>query len=782
MDENTLDLLEYENLLKCLAGFARSEPGMERCMFLRPDLDRESITLNWRLIDEARELLGLEGPPPLDDLVDIEQILDRLEVEGFILKSGDLMMVLKVARASRLMKGFVRAQAERCPLLLAIAESLPLFNDLEHELEKSIGPEGEILDAASAELARVRRELGGMRGIIQKKMTGLMRIDTTQAALQDDIITRRAGRYVIPVQASLRSRVPGLVHDYSKSGQTAFVEPLEMVEDNNRLNLLRRKEKKEIERVLARLSALAAAAMDDLSDAADDLADLDVIFAQGALSLRQKARAPFYEENCGVDLLKAYHPLLQLRAEADKAAKTVPLDLKLDPENRLLVISGINAGGKTVALKTLGLLILMARTGLHLPVAEGSRLDHFENVMASIGDEQDIQSDLSTFSGHIRRISQVLENSTESSLVLLDELGTGTDPAEGAALALAVLDELRLRKAYVVTATHYHLLKAWAHLTEGAENAAVRTDVKGKPVFGLDYGTPGYSSGLAMARDLGLHTDIVAKAETYMDEGQKKTMGLIRQLEEERAVLTETRNSCEALEEELSAALARAAEENENRARSYNEKVKSLGLRVDQAIRDAEKSFSIIEDRMKKREKSRAHYVREFGEAKKDLRQTLPKPVRGKKPLQCVEPGDPVMVESLGRRGKVVSFNPVKKSVEVDIDGLKVKTGLDDLTRPTGHEPKKKKISISWSPAGPLPREINLLGQTVDEALSEVEKTLDEALVGGVKQFSIIHGIGTGKLRQAVRSYLQGDERVKEFHRGAHNAGGEGVTTVELNE
>ena len=458
MDERTLILLEYERLLDYLAQEAVSEPGTVRCLGLRPDLDADQARANWLLVDEALGILNLEGAPPLEGITDISHILDRLEVEGSLLRPLELLAVLRVARASRRVRKFILAQTVL--KLHEAAETLPVMRDLESILERSIGPDGEILDTASTELARVRRELSGLRGAIQSRLTGLMRTKEIQDAVRDQIITRRAGRYVIPVRSSVRKQIPALVHDYSASGATAFVEPLEMVEDNNRLNYLRRQEKREVEKVLQRLSVLAGQASTKLATALDLLVQLDLLFAQASLSRRLKARAPIFDPQGGIDLREARHPLLLAR-ESETDGKTVAIDVKLRPDSRVLVISGINAGGKTVAMKTLGLLALMAQTGLHLPVGEGSRFRFFDQILAVIGDEQDITSDLSTFSGHVRRLGWVLSEATQDSLVLLDELGTGTDPAEGAALALAVLDELKTRKAWVLTATHYHLLKTW---------------------------------------------------------------------------------------------------------------------------------------------------------------------------------------------------------------------------------------------------------------------------------------------------------------------------------
>ena len=781
MDDHTLNLLEYDRLLGLLADCARSEPGKRLCLDLRPELDPEAIVLSWKRIEEAKEILNTEGRPPLEDVFDLSVILERLEITDFTLGSTDLLLIARVARTSRLVKRFLTALLDKAENLNDIAAALPVLKELEQEIGKSIGPEGEILDTASPELAKIRREHSALRGTIQTKMAGLMRMDQTREAIQDDIITQRAGRYVIPVQVSLRKNVPGLVHDYSKSGSTAFVEPIEMVEDNNRLNYLRNREQHEIERILSRLSYLAAKENEQLDVAVTTLAWIDLVFAQAILSRKQKALSPFLEPDGNFDLRQARHPLLLFKSEND-GRKVIPVDLTLDSAKRLLVISGINAGGKTVALKTAGLLSLMILSGLQVPVAEGSTARCFDRVLASMGDEQNLQSDLSTFSGHIRRLSWIMDRATRSSLVLLDELGTGTDPIEGAALALAVLERFRTVPSWVMTATHYHLLKTWAYLTDSVENAAVKTDETGKPTYGLSYGSPGFSAGLAMARDMGMELDVVAQAESYLDEGQKKTLEMMQKLEQERALLTRTREELEYRESELSMAALRVKREEKKMVEAMNSEILDLRRKVDRALAKAEQDFGELKKEMKKRSQAPIRPGGDFSRLKRELRQSVPSPVINRQtPLKNVNAGDRVRVISLNREGKVIAVLPDRKKAEVDIGGMKVRTQWEDLSRSTDTMPKSDNVVATWVNVAPAGNELNILGLTVDEALPQVDKSLDQAYASGMKQFTIIHGLGTGRLRKAIRSFLVGDRRVKHFQRGEARTGGEGVTMVELN-
>ena len=781
MDEQTLDILEFDRLVDVLVERAQSEPGAAFLEKVRPDLTPKQIRERWRFIDEARDALVLEGPLPLENLVDVAPLLDRIRTEGAVLRPSELVLMHRVILTSRLCRNFLAGLEENAPALHELRRNLFAFQELEQTLQRSVAADGEILDTASAELKRIRRETVGLRGSIHNRLTDLLRSPESRNAVQDDIITQRSGRYVIPVKASLRRDVPGLVHDFSSSGATAYLEPMECVEDNNRLNLMRRREKQEIERILARLTAMCAERRKDIQLATEMLAWLDGIFAMAALGRAQNAVTPQLVENGDLELVDARHPLLLARPEVGD--RTVPINLKLTNNNRVLVISGINAGGKTVALKTLGLIVLMARCGLHLPVGKNSVLPHFDQVLAVMGDDQSLYSDLSTFSGHISRLSHILDVTSDRSLVLLDELGKGTDPVEGAALALAVLEELRVRRAWVMTATHYHLLKTWAHVTENAGNAAVRTDREGKPVYGMDYGLPGVSAGLSMAKDMGLDPAIVSQAESYLDEGQQKTVDLMRQLERERAQLAESRATYESMEEELAAAVSRFARLDAQRREKQHQELKALRKRVNEAISRADLDFKDIRRSLKRDRPREADIVGRFRRATTELKRAAPAPPPPvMRPLEQVRPGDRVYVGSLGKVGRVAVVYEGRKKAVVDLEGMTVQAGFADLGRPDpGQQPRQ-----SFRPTLPVfsaaPREVNLLGMTVDEALVVVDKTLDQAHLGGVKTFSIIHGIGTGRLRQAVRGFLHDDFRVESFQRGERQTGGEGVTMVELKE
>ncbi|MDR3037691.1 MAG: Smr/MutS family protein, partial [Candidatus Adiutrix sp.] len=667
--------------------------------------------------------------------------------------------------------------------LFALAAGLTPCPDLVEAIERTIGPDGEILDTASSELARLRLEAAATRQGLTSKLTDLIHSDSFRHLVRDELVTTRSDRFVVPVRASAAGRKRGLVHDWSKTGATAFLEPLEVVEDNNKLGFLKRREKAEIERLLRRLSEQCRAVAPDLLASGHLLTRLDLILAQARLARLWSATVPEYRPGGGFHLRSARHPLL-MRRLAERGGRMTPLELTLDPERPLVIISGLNTGGKTVTMKTLGLNLLLAKTGLHLPVAEGSRLDLPDRLLAVMGDEQDLASDLSTFSGHVRSLRRVLAEAGPGRLVLLDEVGSGTDPAEGAALGLAVLERLRLSGALVLAATHYQLIKTWAALTPGVVSAAVNATEAGRPLYGLTYGAPGFSGGLKMARRLGLPADLVDRAESYLDDGQRQALDLLAKLDEERAALVQTR---EALAEQR-LALARA--EAELRAQKSREAVEFQrraavqNQAVNEALTGVRREFEELKAEMKAAAGGgpQARFSERKADLEKRLRAARPQAEPAEKPLTEVREGDRVRVGSLSRAAVVRAVNPERGEAWVEAGGLNVKARLTDLFPPDAAEAEKKNrpVNITVTPAAGRGLELNLLGRTVDEALGEVEKELDRAALAGRKTLYIVHGFGTGRLRQGIRHYLERHPRVTKFDRAPQGAGGDGVTVVTI--
>lgn len=787
MDEHSQKILEYRSLTEMLAGHAQSAPGVRVCLGLKPDLSPTQAQDSWLLVEEAKELIGQAGRCALEGLPEASDTLERLDTEGLTLSPVELLLIAQTAQTAYSAARYFRANAEIAPRLAGFAAKLPDLGELGRALELCLGPEGEIIDTASPALGRLRREMTSLRAGLRQKLESMIRDEELRPALQEDFITQRGDRYVIPVKTSHGHRVPGLVHDSSKSGATLYVEPLEVLKENNRLNLLRGEIKREEERILARLSLLAASHKDNISTVLSLLAWLDSVFAKASLAMKLKARAPMFDKTGGLKLKQARHPFLVAKERAG-ILKTVPIDIKLTPDERVLIISGVNAGGKTASLKTAGLLMLMAQAGLQIPVAEGSSIPFFTDILALVGDEQDLKSELSTFSGHVKRLAAILEKAEEGCLVLLDELGTGTDPAEGAALAIAILDELKSRQAWVMTATHYHLLKAYAYQTPGVVNAAVETDTEGRPVYGISYGAPGFSGGLSMAAKMGLAPQLVQKAVALLDDGQKKSRELMEGLEAERAELARLRAAQEGLNKALEEDRRRLSQKELENENQRQKEVVSLKKDAAQVIETAQKAFDqAIKKALDGDKKEAGRAIHDFHNAKQGLRKalnTIPQP----RPLLQAENlavGSPVMVRSLKARGHVFRLWEDLGRVEVEIGGLKIKTVLSDLARPSTttapeEQPNKRPFHFIRQETGPASKEINLIGLSVDEALPEVDKLIDRAVTGGLKSVAIIHGKGTGRLREAVRTFVETDSRVKKFASGGNHGGGEGVTEVEL--
>ena len=788
MDQNTLTLLEYDAALEWLAEETHSEAGRLAALSLRPDLSAEEIRRSWSLIAEGREVLNQGDSLDLSEHIDLSEVLEPLKVEGSMLGVEELRAVGYEARCAKSAQTFFAALWESAPQLGEMAARLTALPDLIEAIERTIGPDGDILDSASSELARLRLEQAATRQGISGKLSGLMQSDSFRHIVQDELITTRSDRYVVPVRAGAAGARRGLVHDWSKTGATAFLEPLEVVEDNNKLSLLKRKEKAEIERILRRLSDECRSAAPELLASGSILTALDLILAQARLARAWSALAPEYQPGRGFELQSARHPLLMRRLK-DQGGRMTPLDLSLNPEEPLLIVSGLNTGGKTVAMKTLGLNLLLAKAGLHLPVGEGSRLDFPQDVLAVMGDEQDLSSDLSTFSGHVRSLNKVLNQARPGLLILLDEIGSGTDPAEGAALGLAVLEELRGSGAMVMAATHYQLIKTWAALTPDVVSAAVNASDSGQPLYGLSYGSPGFSGGLKMARRLGLPEELVDRAESYLDEGQRRAMDLLARLDDERGRLV---NEREALAEErlaLARAEAEARDEARRQAAEWERKAQSQNRAISETLEQSRREFEELKREMREA-LSRADGSKQisFSERKakldKRLRGVRPQAENSQNPLNEVHEGDRVMVGKLGREAVVRSVNAERGEAWVDAGGLNVKVALSDLSGPpqaeAGAKQRRQTVNVTVSPAESRGLELNLLGKTVDDALDEVEKEMDRAVLSGRKTLYIVHGYGTGRLRQGIRQYLSKHPRVKHFERAAQNAGGDGVTVVSL--
>ncbi|RKO67618.1 endonuclease MutS2 [Desulfofundulus salinus] len=784
MDERTLKRLEYDKVLEHLARYTFSPLGRERVFSLRPVTDRQAIHTWLAQTTQARELLRLEPGAELSGWHDIRQYLQRV-VRGAVLEPQELFETGQTLGVCRRIRKFFAERPGRYPLLEEIALTIGNFTELEKKIIRAIIPGGEIADDASAALSTIRRRLQRAQQQVKEQLESIVRSPAYQKYLQDPIVTIREGRYVVPVKQEYRAQVPGIVHDQSASGATLFIEPMAVVESNNEVRRLQVAEKQEIARILGELSGAVAARGEELTLSLEALGQLDFIMARARYSEHLDAVEPRLLPVPRLNLRQARHPLL--------SGNVVPISIHLGYGFDTLVITGPNTGGKTVTLKTVGLLVLMAQSGLHIPAGEGSEIGVFEEVFADIGDEQSIEQSLSTFSSHLTNIVQILNQAGPGSLVLLDELGAGTDPAEGAALAQAILERLHEMGARTVATTHYSELKNFACARERVENASVEFDaVTLKPTYRLLIGRPGSSNAFEIALRLGLAPDLVERARSFMTAEQVQVADLMQQLERARQQAereleearrmrqeaAELKERYQALRDELvdrrESILARAREE----ARQL---VKRAKQESEEAIRELR--ARLADEAARVREEA----IREAREKLAGMQERLqagaprPKPEPGVIPAS-VSVGQAVFLPRFNQRGTVVALLD-GGDVQVQVGMIKINVPLAELRLPEEDQASRGEVrvaSLLEDKTRSISTRLDLRGLRAEEALQEVEKYLDDATLAGLSRVYLVHGKGTGALRAAIQQQLKTDRRVKSFRLGEHGEGGTGVTVVEL--
>ncbi len=784
MEEKTLKRLEYHKILERLAGCAGSSLGRELALELRPT-DNIGLIGRWQSeTTEGRELMRLDPAAEIGGWCDVRE-QSRQARRGMVLEPEDLLAVGRTLSAARRIKKFFLERAERYPLLSEVSGGLGSFGDLEGRINNSILPGGEVADGASPALGRIRRQLLNSQAQVKARLEGFIRSAAYQKYLQDPIVTIRENRYVIPVKQEYRAHVPGIVHDQSSSGATLFVEPMAVVEANNEVRRLQAAEKQEIMKILEDLSAAVAAVSESLSTTLDALGRLDLVMAKSRYSLELDAWEPAIKPAPQLDIKRGRHPLLE--------GRVVPVDINLGREYDTLVITGPNTGGKTVTLKTVGLLVIMAQSGLHIPAGEGSALGVFKRVFADIGDEQSIEQSLSTFSSHMTNIVDILGKAGPDSLVLLDELGAGTDPAEGSALAQAILESLRSSGARTVATTHYSELKNFAYANSRVENASVEFDaVTLRPTYRLLLGLPGRSNAFEIAVRLGLAPALVERARQFMSADQVRAAELMgeleragqqaqrdreeaaRLLEEARRMQDRYRRLERDAEEKREVLLAKAREEAGALLRSVRreagEMIRNLRERLSsETARDREAGIRETRERLAEMEEKTAIGLRCAG------------PAPGEAPRE-VRPGDEVFIPRFGRNGFIVG-SPGGGQVQVQVGVVKVTVPVSDLRSPGHSESAGGGVQVAGimaAKAREISTRLDLRGMTAEEAFAELEKYMDDASLAGLPRVYIVHGKGTGALRAAVQSRLKSHRRVKSFRLGEAGEGGSGCTVVEL--
>ena len=783
--EKSLHILELPAVLTLLAGEAVSQGAKEKALALRPTDSAYEAESLLRETSDAKGLIAYKGTPPISAFKNVAPSLGRAKLGG-VLNPRELLDIATLLRCSRLVSAY-GGEAEKTSLH-GLFGSLRGDKYLEDRISTSIVSEEEIADAASADLADIRRHIRAANAKVRDILQRMISSSVTQKLLQEPIITQRSGRYVLPVKAEHRGAVPGLTHDVSSSGATLFIEPMQVVQANNEIRELEAKEKNEIERILTELSLLAAESSEDIVYNFDLLTALDLIFAKAKLSYRLRGEEPEIARDGQVVLRKARHPLLDQKT-------AVPIDIAIGAGCDTLVITGPNTGGKTVSIKTLGLLSAMAQCGLHIPADPGSRVTVFREILADIGDEQSIEQSLSTFSSHMTNIVGILDLCGDSSLILLDELCAGTDPAEGAALAISIIENARAKGARVATTTHYSELKVYATTTDGVQNASCEFDVETlRPTYRLIMGIPGKSNAFEISRRLGLGDEIIADARTRLDSDSLDFEDMLAAVQKERARLEKELNEASKARMKAQAEAAEAAELRKKAQEERDRAGAAAKREAERILRDArqlsDQVFNELSDIRK--QSAKAENAQQLNEAKAALRRRIneAEDALGAKREEAAPPpssrpvkaGDVVEILKLGTRAEVISVSPDRQlTLQAGIMKITVREDEVRLLEGVKSETQKQMARVEAKlRAAPVKAEIDLRGMMTDEAVSVMERYLDSAYLGKLNTVTVIHGKGTGALRAAVHQALKRNKHVKSFRLGRYGEGETGVTIVEF--
>ena len=780
--------VELDKMLKLLAEQAASEDAAEQALALEPAVSTDEVRRRLQETDDAFVLMAKFGSPSFSGLKNVANPLRRAQAGG-VLNLVDFLRIAGVLRTLRAISDWRRKSEGMKTMLDWRFESVVPNKYLEEKINAVVISEEEVADSASPELASIRRRIRAASSRVREQLDKMIRSTAYQKYLQDPIVTMRGGRYVVPVKAECRGEIPGLVHDTSSSGATVFVEPMGVVEANNEIRVLQSRESAEIERILAELSAEAGGFADLIIESYHAAVGLDLIFAKGQLAYKMKASMPKVNDTGRILLNQARHPMIDPK-------QVVPMNIELGTSFDTLVITGPNTGGKTVTLKTLGLLTLMAMCGLMLPVGDNSEISVFHQVLADIGDEQSIEQSLSTFSAHMTNIIQIIEQADEHSLILLDELGAGTDPVEGAALAMAILEALRGKHARVAATTHYAELKAYALQTAGVENGSCEFDVATlRPTYRLLIGVPGRSNAFAISSRLGLKQEIVDRARELVSGENRRFEDVVQNLEQSRQQLESERRQAQEQNAEARRISEEAREYRERLEREAAKEIEQARERAAQLVaRTRAQADALLEELEEmKRQGAKSMTAEQRARMKAGIRdmESASDPVSKKKPESYVLPrplkaGDDVLIFDIDKEGTVVETPaPDDKKVLVQAGIIKTRVPVENL-RLLEQKTQNRKARRSGTRTvpkrsdAPVMTEVDVRGEDSIEAVMSVDRAIDSALLSGIHQLTIIHGKGTGVLRTAVQQHLRRHPSVRTYRLGVFGEGESGVTIVEL--
>ena len=786
MNTHALTVLQYPDALAVVASFASSTLGADAVRSLTPSTSAERIETELRRVDEMAALLLRADPWAMPPIPDVRAALRKLSIDGSVLDGTELRNFAQLLRTSKEVRSVVLKTKNASPLLEIIAEPLATLEKLEREIEGTIDETGGVRDNASRDLARIRRELRGARAKIVSSLEKFISELPPRAQVSDASVTMRDGRYVVPVRRDARADIGGIVRDESATGATLFVEPPVAIELMNRLRELEIAEAREVQRILRDLTATARPHEPVLRATLENLVLLDSLYARARYARTHSGHRPAIELEREYVVVNGFHPLLLAQN-----MEVVPFDLAMEPDEFTLLVSGPNTGGKTVLLKAVGLISAMTQAGIIPPVGPGTRLPIFEDVFADIGDEQSIEASLSTFSAHLKNLREILEKADKRSLVLIDEMGSGTDPAEGGALAQSILVELTRRGTMTVATTHLGQLKLIAGREAGVVNASLQFDaLQLRPTYRLQKGVPGRSYGLAIARRLGFPNDVLARAEEELPHAELEMGRLLTELEEKESALalaldetTRAKAELDALKksvEERDQIVRKRERDAERRARQQaRDLLLNAREEVESAIRELRETIGADASKEQIAEAARGARARVEDMARTQA-EKMPEEIAPESPHGPVEEGATVQVVSSGAVGRVIELRD--KRALVEIGGLRIQVPASNLVRAA--EPKREKARVKVSTWGEsdfnASSEVNLIGMRVEEAMTPLTQALDSAVRAGLPSLRIVHGKGTGALRQAVAQMLKTDPRVKSIRAGTLPEGGTGVTMAEL--
>lgn len=804
MNDKYSEILELNKIIDMLRDKASSTLGKSLVDRLSPHSDFDEVKASIEETSEAQSILIKRGHVPFDGIFDIVSSVKRAEVGG-VLDTKELIEIAETMRAARILSNILSAEIKvetfgnaanstqdfgvDYPIVRSLANSLYIHREVETEILDAIISENEVSDSASSELRSIRRRIIQKNQSIRSKLNSITSSSTYQKYLQDNIISMRGDRYVIPVKAEYRSMVSGIIHDQSSSGATLFIEPMSIVEMNNDLRQLRLSETEEIERILSELSLKVGQISLDLISNQEVLARLDFIFAKGKLSIRMKAVEPILNKDRIVKIVRGRHPLIDPRS-------VVPNTVTLGEGYSTLLITGPNTGGKTVTIKMVGLFSLMSQCGLHIPADFGTTMCVFDNIFVDIGDKQSIENNLSTFSSHMTSIVEIVDEVGEDSLVIFDELGAGTDPDEGASLAIAILEYVRRKNASCIATTHYSELKKYALAKEGIENAAVEFDMESlSPTYKLLIGIPGKSNAFEISKKLGLKSDIIEKAKGLMNNEDIELEEILHGIEENRIRLEEELETARRLRKEVEFDKKSLDEKFRKFETSKSKVLEEARSEAFSILRQAKESSEDVIKRLKKIESERPS--RDRDREIEDIRRSISNSIGGLQPsiesmivpkysssqIKNLKPGQDVDIITLNQRGTVISSDDKKKEAVVQVGIMKMTLpykSLKNMKKSERNTVTKTTRKIMRNKSGNIKREVDLRGMNLEEAIMEVEKYLDDAVMAGHDEVTVIHGIGSGVLKKGIGEILKKNPHVKSMRRGEYGEGGAGVTIVKV--